>query len=253
MENTLANDSTNTLVFALPNESTLTLVAPAPSSVHTFLILSADSILNTTFAANNMPVYKVKTTGTSTRTELVRCDGDEVIASVDRRLLGDVVIRPSGEKVKINKWARFVKFNVYVVFLFFVARMLRDLGFQRGHRIHSSSRVHIGRHLIRLGSELPRPDGGKSHTSVFLSPVFVLIRIQCFEQGVFAKPLAWFEPSKNPLRGSATVSPATMALDDGAPEVSDIVISWMVFKERVHMHAVRTAPRPRNGLQVGRF
>jgi hypothetical protein len=77
--------------------------------------------------------------------------------------------------------------------------------------------------------------------------------LQCFEQGAFAKPLAWFEPSKSLLGGSATVSPATMALDDGAPEVADIVISWMVVKERVRMHAVRTAPRPRNGLQVGRF
>jgi hypothetical protein len=200
MENMLSNNSSNTLVFSLPNESTLTLVAPPPSSVHTFLVLSADSILNTTFVANNMPMYKLNTTGTSTRTDLVRCDGDEVIASVDRRLLGDVVMRPSGEKVKINKWARFVKFNVCVVFLFFVIRMLRDLGFQRGRRIHSSSRVHVGRHLIRMGSELPRPDGGTSHPFVFLSPVVVLIHSPVLRTGCLCEAAGVVRALEEPSR-----------------------------------------------------
>jgi hypothetical protein len=109
MSTALPNDSAETLVLGLSNESTLTLVAPQPS-LHTLLVLSADSIRNTTFSALGVPVFKLRTEGTSTRTDLLRCGAEpEVVASVDRRLLGDVILWPDGSKVKVRKWARFVK------------------------------------------------------------------------------------------------------------------------------------------------
>jgi hypothetical protein len=104
----LPNDSTETLALALPNDSTLTLVPP-PASFTTVLALSADSVLNTTFAARGAPLYRLKTVGTSTRTDVTRCGAEEaLVASLDRRLLGDVIIRPGGEKVKVSKWTKMV-------------------------------------------------------------------------------------------------------------------------------------------------
>jgi hypothetical protein len=101
----LPNDSTETLALALPNDSTLTLVPP-PAAFTTVLALSADSVLNTTFAARGVPLYRLKTVGTSTRTDVTR--EDVLVASLDRRLLGDVIIRPGGEKVKVGKWSKTV-------------------------------------------------------------------------------------------------------------------------------------------------
>jgi hypothetical protein len=99
------NDSAETLALALPNDSTLTLVAPSPST-RTILLLSADSTLNTTFSADGVPLYRLRTVGASSRTDLER-DG-AVVASLDRRLFGDVIQRPGAETVKVRNWAKFV-------------------------------------------------------------------------------------------------------------------------------------------------
>jgi hypothetical protein len=99
------NDSAETLALALPNDSTLTLVAPSPST-RTLLLLSADSTLNTTFSANGAPLYRLRTVGASSRTDLER-DG-AVVASLDRRLFGDVIQRPGADAVKVRNWANFV-------------------------------------------------------------------------------------------------------------------------------------------------
>jgi hypothetical protein len=98
----LPNDST---LVALTNDSTLTLVAP-PASTRTLLLLSADSSLNTTFCVDGTPLYRLRTVGASSRTDLER-DG-AVVASLDRRLLGDVIQRPGADTVKVRKWAKFV-------------------------------------------------------------------------------------------------------------------------------------------------
>jgi hypothetical protein len=98
-------DSAETLALALPNDSTLTLVAPSQST-RTLLLLSADSTLNTTFSANGVPLYRLRTVGASSRTDLER-DG-AVVASLDRRLFGDVIQRPGAETVKVRNWAKFI-------------------------------------------------------------------------------------------------------------------------------------------------
>jgi hypothetical protein len=102
------SDSHETLVLPISNDSTLTLVTPLPS-VHTVLTLSSDSVLNTSFISRGQAIYKLKSNGTATQTDLIRCAGggraeDEVVASYSRRLLGNVILRPDGEKVKTSKW-----------------------------------------------------------------------------------------------------------------------------------------------------
>jgi hypothetical protein len=111
------NDSSAvTLAQAFANDSQLTLVAP--SSACTALTMTADSVLNTTFAHDGVPLYKLKSSGTGPRTDLVRCGSpDMVVGAFDRRLFGNVVLRPSGEKVKASKWASFVNTNVCVSLL----------------------------------------------------------------------------------------------------------------------------------------
>jgi hypothetical protein len=111
LSQTAINESTDTLAtpYNLPCDSTLTLVAPSGGLVSSSLItftLSSDSILSTTFSIGEVPRYRLKSNSTATKTDLIRVVNgtDEVIASHDRRVLGDVIVRPGGEKVKVTKW-----------------------------------------------------------------------------------------------------------------------------------------------------
>jgi hypothetical protein len=132
----LPNESTLTLVTPPAYSVTASHPLPTPVPGLTTLLLSSDSILNTTFSVlsvnsnggiDRTPLFRLKSNGTATKTDLLRCTPpgsasgsatstgngrrrsasvgkDELIGTHDRRLLGDVVLRPDGTKFKTSKW-----------------------------------------------------------------------------------------------------------------------------------------------------
>jgi hypothetical protein len=91
--------------------SQLTLVGPRPDA-HAVLVYSSDSNFNSTIYHLNQPVYRFKSNKTGTKTDLIRVgsNGEEqLMVTYDRGLIGSVLVRPDGEKLKVSKYLRPVK------------------------------------------------------------------------------------------------------------------------------------------------
>jgi hypothetical protein len=230
LSQTAVNESTDTLAtpYNLPCDSTLTLVAPSgglvSSSLNTFT-LSSDSILSTTFSIGEIPRYRLKSNSTATKTDLIRVVNgtDEVIASHDRRVLGDVIVRPGGEKVKVTKWISTVSKREDAA---------TEVGFDR---------------------VLP-PMAFVSGEETYLWRVNIQNQMACFAQSAPNTPLAWFIPSQTPLTGSTVKTKASLTLaesvDTSSELLGDILLAWTIFAARCREKAKRSQSNQFQGMQL---
>jgi hypothetical protein len=90
------------------NGSQLTLIAPLPTA-HAVLVYSADNNIHSTIYYLGVPVYRFRTNGTGTKTDVFRVtmEGlEELIVTYDRRVMGAVLIRPDGQKLRVSRYLR---------------------------------------------------------------------------------------------------------------------------------------------------
>jgi hypothetical protein len=91
--------------------STLTL-APSGTAPAAVLVFSADNSVRATLFLAGAPVYRFASNATGTKTELISVglDGaEERLVTYDRRLLGAVLVRPDGGRLKVARYLRPLK------------------------------------------------------------------------------------------------------------------------------------------------
>lgn len=98
--------------LSMYNGSQVTLINPRLPGATAVLVFSADSHFNSTISLFDRPIYRLRSNQTGTKTDALRIglDGEEdLIVTYDRKLLGSVLVRPDGEKLKVSKYIRPLK------------------------------------------------------------------------------------------------------------------------------------------------
>jgi hypothetical protein len=104
--------NTSSLTLGMYNGSQVTLINPQLPGAAAVLVFSADSHFNSTISLFDRPIYRLRSNQAGTKTDVLRIglDGEEdLIVTYDRKLLGSVLVRPDGEKMKVSKYIRPLK------------------------------------------------------------------------------------------------------------------------------------------------